>query len=190
MAILTETQIKNKLTSIKKNQAKFIQDVQEILISHVAHASQHGDVSMATRLFEAMGNGARKQAIVSWLEEFGIHRFDAKDQAFKKNTKKAETFSFNEEHFRSLPLWSEYTKENVKSMFDFESQWNSLIKKLESKMEKDPESIKDMEHAQKALDILKTGLIQFHVSSVVDENTVALEESVAVSEQRSIRVAA
>jgi hypothetical protein len=53
-----------------------------LALSTLAHAAAHGDITLATRLANAMPGAGRKAALVDWFENFAPVKYSKKEQAF------------------------------------------------------------------------------------------------------------
>jgi hypothetical protein len=57
----------NKIAGLKKSATTFRANVQEIGLLALAHAKDHGDASLLSRLFDAVGAGANRSSLKAWL---------------------------------------------------------------------------------------------------------------------------
>lgn len=62
---------------------KWAQEARVLALSTLVHAATHGDITLATRLVNAMPAGARKAAMVDWFENFAPVRWSQKQQCFE-----------------------------------------------------------------------------------------------------------
>ena len=87
-------QLSSKIKLIRTNGAKLDALIQEVAIGCIEHAAEHGDVRPANQLWEAMPNGARRNALGMYLVQYGAIRVNTgkdKDQARFKFKKDFET---------------------------------------------------------------------------------------------------
>lgn len=57
----------NKIAGLKKSASTFRTNVQEIGLLALAHAKDHGDASLLSRLFDAVGAGSNRSSLKAWL---------------------------------------------------------------------------------------------------------------------------
>lgn len=64
-------QIEKNIASIASRGAKLDGDIQRTGLAIIEHVEQHGDVTLANRLYCAMPKGSRSNALLAWFLEFG-----------------------------------------------------------------------------------------------------------------------
>lgn len=64
-------QIKKMIGTIGKGAAKLAAQVQLCAIECLIHAVNHGDITLAQHLIEALGKGGRKATLFAWFELYG-----------------------------------------------------------------------------------------------------------------------
>ena len=69
--IKTAAEINKAIASIANRGAKLDGDSHKAGVSVLAHASEHGDSTLADRLVQAMPKGGRKLALVEWMLAHG-----------------------------------------------------------------------------------------------------------------------
>ena len=87
-------QLNSKIKLIRTNGAKLDALIQEVAVGCIEHAAEHGDVRPANQLWEAMPNGARRNALGMYLCQYGAMRVNTgkdKEQARFKFQKDFET---------------------------------------------------------------------------------------------------
>lgn len=87
-------QLSSKIKLIKSNGAKLDALIQEAALGCIEHAAEHGDVRPANQLWDAMPNGARRNALGMYLVQYGAIRINTgkdKEQARFKFQKDFET---------------------------------------------------------------------------------------------------
>ncbi len=73
-------QMTKAINSIKARGAKLETDIHICGVSVLAHADKHGDTTLCDRLVQAMPNGVRRNALVSWMLAWGsIAKLDTRD---------------------------------------------------------------------------------------------------------------
>lgn len=74
--------INKAIKSIANRGAKLDTDIQLAGLSVLAHIDQHGNVEVASKLFDALPKGARRNALAEWMLAFGKLRvLNVKDKA-------------------------------------------------------------------------------------------------------------
>ena len=69
--IKTAAEINKAIASIAKRGAKLDGDIHKAGVAVIAHASEHGDSTLADKLVQAMPKGGRKLALVEWMLAHG-----------------------------------------------------------------------------------------------------------------------
>jgi hypothetical protein len=69
--MLKVSELKTRIRSIAKRNAKLRDDIQEVLINIAGHAYEHGDVTLASELLNVT-TGQDKVAIVRWLRDYAF----------------------------------------------------------------------------------------------------------------------
>lgn len=69
--LTTSAEINKAIASIQSRGAKLDQSIHVAGVSIIAHASEHGDTTLADKLVHSMPKGARKLALVEWMLAFG-----------------------------------------------------------------------------------------------------------------------
>lgn len=148
--MLTQKQIVKEISSIGKMAVKLRDKIHVVACSVVGHALEHGDVTLADRLLVALGNGTRRQALVTWLETFGPFRL-TKDKdtgvhvfglSKSKRQELLESFAPNvyvemlEQGGPDFPAWDEYTKERITSVYDVVKHLTGIVNTAQAKQKK------------------------------------------------------
>jgi hypothetical protein len=111
------------IAGVRVASAAYVGTVQECVVHVIGHAIQHGDVTAATELV----NAVRKHdapIVVSFFEKHGPFRWQKADKAFEKN--KAWKGEFNPE---ALPSWETGKPiPQIKSVFDADEAFDRFIK--------------------------------------------------------------
>lgn len=71
MTTMTRTQIEAAILSISKRGARLDADIQAAGLAIIAHVGEHGDITLANKLFIAMPKGSRRNSLALWLVTFG-----------------------------------------------------------------------------------------------------------------------
>lgn len=133
--------IKKAITSIANRGAKLDGDIHKAGVSVLAHASEHGDSTLADSLVNAMPKGGRKLALVEWMLAHGqLAKLDPK--ADKEAIAAGRIFKLD--RTRTLDLkaaietsWVEFKKEApVHTAFDAQAAVKSVLARLKAANEK------------------------------------------------------
>jgi len=123
------TAINSAIASIAKRGKSLDKDVHIAAVSCLIHADKHGDVTLATRLVEALPSQARKNPLRDWFLAYGKFGYDQKNKAFTYN---ADTETLTQEAMET-PFW-EFKPEAVYVPFDINEALNKIIAKAEKAM--------------------------------------------------------
>lgn len=130
MQLITGTkEINAAIASIKTRGANLDASIQLAAVSVLAHASEHGDTTLADKLVNAMPKGGRKHALVEFMLAYG-------QLAKKANAKTGAVFTLDRN--RKLDLesaqakpWVEFKKEaSIATAFDAQAAVASLMARL------------------------------------------------------------
>lgn len=133
--IKTAAEINKAITSIANRGAKLDGDIHRAGVSVLAHASEHGDSTLADKLVNAMPKGGRKLALVEWMLAHGqLAKLDPK--ADKEAIAAGRIFKLD--RTRTLDLegaikdsWVEFKKEApVHTAFDAQAAVKSVLARL------------------------------------------------------------
>ena len=123
--------INKEVNGIKTNGARLDKRIQEAALSIVAHIDEHREVTLANKLYHALPNGARKNALVEWFLKYGMITINT-----DKATKKEFPLAFDKSAKTNLEgasaeFWYECKKEAAPDVaFDLNSRIASLAKQL------------------------------------------------------------
>lgn len=68
--VLSQSEIAKRITRIKSVGARLQNEVHVVAVSCLAHARDHGDITLSVRLLDAMPNGQRVKALAYWFRKF------------------------------------------------------------------------------------------------------------------------
>ena len=122
--MLTIKELNRKVSGIKKSATTIRDNVQVVLVNASAHAYEHGDVTVFTKLFDAT-TGLSKERIVKWVHDYGFARLQ-KDGTFRVN-KKMRT----ESDFYDGEEVVKYLTENAPKWYDNEKSAEQILKELD-----------------------------------------------------------
>ena len=134
-------QLNSKIKLIRTNGAKLDALIQEAALGCIEHAAAHGDVRPANQLWEAMPQGARRNALGLYLCQYGAVRVNTgkdKEQARFKFKKDFET----DVTAASAVMWYSFKPEkDLAEEFNLSGKLQSLLKAY-NKALSDGQSIK------------------------------------------------
>jgi hypothetical protein len=108
-------------------------NIHQAAVSCLDHAEKHGDVTLASRLVEAMPRSSRKAALIHWFEQFGPLVFDKEKTAFHISRKK-EKAPYRVSEAVETPFY-DYTTERNPAPFSIERLFKSVTSKLQKAKE-------------------------------------------------------
>ena len=135
--IKTAADINKAIASIATRGAKLDGDIHRAGVSVLAHASEHGDPSLADKLVNAMPKGSRKLALVEWMLAHGqLAKLDPK--ADKEAIASGRVFKLD--RTRTLDLqgaietsWVEFKKEApIHTAFDAQAAVHAVLARLQA----------------------------------------------------------
>ena len=167
-------QLNNKIKLIRTNGAKLDALIQDVAIGCIEHAAEHGDVRPANQLWEAMPNGARRNALGMYLCQYGAIRVNTgkdKEQARFKFKKEFET---DITAARAVMWYSFKPEKDLAEEFNLSAKLQGLLKAY-NKALSDGQAIKASPDEVKILESLAAALrVQENIKA-----TIKLEEHLA-----------
>lgn len=130
-------QIKARITSLNKRGQKFDTDAHITAVQCLAHAEQHGDWTLATKLVHIMPRSSRRKALIMWFRAHGPCTYSEKN-GFKKD-KRSEAQPFNVSEADKVPFY-EFTKEIQPAEFTLDAamkRLRAIVKKVDAELEND-----------------------------------------------------
>jgi len=121
----TVKQIGNRIASIAKRGKKLDLDIHFCAVQCLLHAEDNGDMTLATRLVDAMPKSGRRKALVAWFRGFGPFNY-SEDNGFSKD-KTADAHKFNVEEANENPFY-DFTHELAVTEFTLEAALRQLTK--------------------------------------------------------------
>ena len=124
--------ITKAIGSIANRGKKLDADIQLAGLSVLSHIDQHGDITLANRLFDALPKGARRLALAEWYLAFG-KLIPTTDKAL---IQAGQHFSYSKEKTtdmvgaEAMP-WFDMKKEaSVAEAFDVQAEFQRLLSKI------------------------------------------------------------
>lgn len=116
--------ITKAINSIETRGKKLDQDIQIAACSIIGHIDEHGDVTLANTLINAMPKGSRVNALLDFINTFGKVSYDEAEKAF----------TFNRDKKTDLVgavgiMWTEFKPEAPYKPLDLQIMLQQLLKK-------------------------------------------------------------
>lgn len=126
----TKSAILKRISSIRTRGARIDRDIHETGVDCMIHARDHGDVSLMTKLAEAMPKSSRRKALVAWVIAHAPLKYNQNEEKFNLNKKRAkEEGAWQVEEAAAVPFW-DYTVEPNPVQYDLDKAINSLVRGL------------------------------------------------------------
>lgn len=125
--------LKRRIDSIKRRGKQIDADIHVCAVSALAHAQEHGDVSLCTRLANAMPKSGRRKALIHWFSTFGPVQYHEKKLAFGmlKGQSLAKHNGFDIEGAEGMPFWELTPEKNPKP-----TTFEGILAYVEKKVQK------------------------------------------------------
>lgn len=120
--------IQKRITSIRNRGAKMDRDIHETAVLCLTHASEHGDITLLSKLAEAMPKSTRRKALIAWAVAHAPITFSEKQEQFKLKKKRNES-DWHIEEADAVPFW-DYTKEKKPAQYDLSKAVNGLVRTI------------------------------------------------------------
>ncbi len=139
--IVGQAAIVKAIDSIANRGKKLDSDIQLAGLSVLDHIQQHGDVTLANRLFLALPKGARKLAMAEWFLAFGklaanMDKATAKDMPFVFAKDKQTDLAGAQE----LPWYECKPEKAVADAFDVQAEVAKLLKRITAFQQAKPDA--------------------------------------------------
>lgn len=128
-------EIKKAIDAIARTGKKLDADIHTAAVSCLNHAEQHGDVTLCTRLVNAMPKSSRRKALVVWFVKFGPLAFNEKEKAFKV-AKGKEVKQYDIEAAAETPFF-DLTAERNPEPYTLDKLVGFIKRKIEEMKEKE-----------------------------------------------------
>lgn len=120
------------ISSIKKRGATLDSDIHVAAVSCLHHAFKHGDVTLATRLIDAMPKSGRRKALIHWMNEHSMMSYSDKESCFRMTKSKRKSWKL--EQAESTPFW-EFSEEKAPAELKLEALINSVVNRIKKAKE-------------------------------------------------------
>lgn len=150
--------------AIARNGVQLDRMIQIAAVHAIGHAIQFGDIVYANRLYGAMPKGGRLQAMVKYFEKYGPFVYVASAKQFAHY--KRDSLKFDGAALMKAP-WYEIETEKVVSTLDVQKMVDSLIKRLETAIEKDGRTVQNAA----MLDDIKAVSLDYAARQYVDASS-------------------
>lgn len=134
--------IRKAIKSINQNRTKLVDTIQQTALAVIQHAHVHGDVTLASDLCLAVGNGMKHEALRLYLSEFGpMAPNDDKETKTAAPMKFAKSKRVEGEALEDLmeraaaKMWHDFKTEKPAEEFSFAADLHKLLARLEKATE-------------------------------------------------------
>lgn len=153
-----------EILKIKKAGERLDTKIQVVGLSVLQHIDDHGDVTLADRLYKALPNGARRNALVQWMLAYGKVRVLQKaDAADAEKIADGSVFGYAKDKTTDISgaesvWWHSFMPERAPSeVFDAQAAATRLLKAIQSAHKKEkmqiipvnPETLRLLDEALK-----------------------------------------
>lgn len=118
--------INKEIASIRTDISRLEARIHVAAVSCLAHADEHGDITLMRNLIAALGKSQRKNAVLDWAQAFGKFTYNE----VTKELDYCKTASTNIEGAIAAPFW-EFRPDPEYHQFDMVAALASLLKKAE-----------------------------------------------------------
>lgn len=143
MKIETDAKIIRKnIKAINSTRTKLVDQIQQAALACINHAHIHGDVTLASDLCLAVGNGMKHEALRLYLSEFGpMAPNDDKESKATAPMKYAKSKRLEGEELADMleraaaKMWHDFKTEKPAEEFSFAADLHKLLGRLEKAVE-------------------------------------------------------
>ena len=122
------------IKSIATRGAKLDGDIHQAAVSCLHHAFNHGDVTLMTKLVDAMPKSGRRKALIHWVQEHSLLGYVEGEQQFRMTTSKTKQWKLKA--CEEVPFW-EFTTETKPSDITIEALVKMVITKVQKAKDED-----------------------------------------------------
>ena len=160
-------ELSSKIKLIRTNGAKLDALIQEAAIGCIEHAAEHGDVRPANQLWDAMPNGARRNALGMYLCQYGAMRVNTGKDKEQARFKFKKDFETDITKARAVMWYSFKPEKDLAEEFNLSGKLQSLLKAY-TKAVSDGKAIKATPDEIKVLESLAAALrVQENIKATV-----------------------
>jgi hypothetical protein len=132
-------EILKRIGTIGKAAKKLTADIQETAVDCAIHAVQHGDITLADQLVDALGKGMRRASLRAWFERNApMYLPKGKDKFAYDAERAGKLKAIPEPELRESLMalaWEEAkAEEPVVSVFDVSEAFDKFIKRIEKQV--------------------------------------------------------
>jgi hypothetical protein len=129
---MEKSQILKAIGNIGRASKKLTADIQSTAVACVAHAVQHGDVTLADQLVDALGKGLRRASLRAWFETNGPFVLPKGKTVFAYDKARKGTWdAAREADLMSKPWEEAKPEEAVVSVLDVSEAIDKFMKRLD-----------------------------------------------------------
>jgi hypothetical protein len=131
----TLKQLNARTNQLATTSAKLMADIHSHMVDIVEHVREHGDVTAATNLLNAIKNGVRRDAMANWFKAHGAMTGSQDDDGVftMKRDKSVKLDAIDIDAARNETPW-DLTPEKKWTAFDLNKAIAALVKRAEEKM--------------------------------------------------------
>lgn len=175
---MSKDAILKKIGAIGRKAKTLTSDIQDCAVDCALHAIQHGDVTLADQLVDALGKGLRRASLRAWFERNGPmylpkgkdkFAFDAERAKAMRKTPEAE----QREALMALPWEEAKPEEPVVSVFDVSEAVGKFIKRLEKQVSEANVTIKN----RKLLEEIAHAASVYHAEQVLSKAAAPADDA-------------
>lgn len=165
---MSKEAILKKIGAIGRKVKTLTADIQECATDCAIHAVQHGDVTLADQLVEALGKATRRASLRAWFEKNTPMYIPKGKQVFAFDSERAKTLRKIaepdlRESLMALPWEEAKAEEPIVSVFDVSEAVDKFIKRLEKQVSEANVTIKN----RKLLEEIAHAASVYHAEQVL-----------------------
>lgn len=127
---LTSAQIDDAIENIASRGKKLDASIQSCGLSIILHIEQHGDITKANKLFNAMSKGSRRNALCEWFFSFSKLKLSDKEDKRKNPFVFARNKETKLQEAMDKPWYECKPEKPVDLVFDVEAQLRTLLNRV------------------------------------------------------------
>lgn len=128
--------IKKSIVALGKASKKMDQRIHDLAVECLAHAAEHGNVTLCGLLVAELGGGVRRQDLITWFGTFGPVNINKKTFEAKKD--KSSKVAYDVEGATAKPFWelTEDTPGRLTTLADIKAVIFSMPNRIKAAAEK------------------------------------------------------
>ena len=168
------TEILKRIGNIGKAAKKLTADIQETAVDCALHAVQHGDVTLADQLVDALGKGLRRASLRAWFERNACMYLPKGKDKFAYDGERAKTMraipeAELRESLMAMPWEEAKAEEPIVSVFDVSEAFDKFLKRIEKQVSEADITVRN----RKLMEELAHTAAVYHAELVLSSNKTA-----------------